>query len=132
LILAAPPGLLFDECVDRLLAVPAFAPHREIAFSRDWAPGAADPEVLALAAGQGMILVTEDVGFGRLAFQKALKLPMGIILIALHPMPRSERSDHLAGRAAEVLVQAVGAFVTIGPRRVRARRFPDEMARGLE
>jgi predicted nuclease of predicted toxin-antitoxin system len=120
----AQAGLLFDECVDRLLTVPAFAPIREITFSRDHAPGADDSAVMVLARRLGVILVTEDVGFGRLTFQKALAPPVGIILIALHPMPRGERAPYLAHRAPDALARAVGAFVTIGARGIRARRFP--------
>ena len=60
------PGLLFDECVDRVLTVPAFAPLGAITFSRDLAARAIDPDVMALARDLGMILVTEDAGFGRL------------------------------------------------------------------
>ena len=93
------PGLLFDECVDRLLTVPAFGPHRPITFSRDVAPGAADQDVLAMARSQSLILVTEDVGFGRLIFQKQLAPPVGVILIALDPMIRSERQALLMKRA---------------------------------
>lgn len=119
------PGLLFDECVDRVLTVRAFAAHRPISFSRDHAPAASDEQVLALAGRLGLILVTEDVGFGRLTFHKALNPPVGIVLIALHPMPRGERAAYLAGRAPEALTRAIDAFVTIGPRRIRARRFPD-------
>jgi len=122
----AVPRLLFDECVDRILAVPVFAPHREIIFSRDRAPGASDAEVLSLANRLETILVTEDVGFGRLVFQMASKLPVGIILIALHPMPRGERKGYLASCAVEALARADGAFVTIGPSRIRARRFATE------
>lgn len=69
------PGLLFDECVDRVLTVRAFAPHRPIAFSRDHAPAAIDEEVMALAGRLGLILVTEDLGFGRLTCQRALQPP---------------------------------------------------------
>ncbi len=76
-----------------------------------------------------MILVTEDLGFGRLAFQMALKPPVGIILIALHPMPRGERKAYLESRAVEAVARAVGAFVTIGPSRVRARRLPADTGR---
>ena len=119
-------GLLFDECVDRLLSVPVFAPHRQITFPRDLAPRAVDPDVLALACDMGVILVTEDAGFGRLVFQRRLKPPVGVILLALEPMPRVERPAYLAMRAPEALAQAVGSFVTIGPRRIRARRFPDD------
>lgn len=118
----AVPGLLFDECVDRLLTVPAFAPHRQITFSRDVIPRALDTEVLALACKLGLILVTEDMGFGQLVFQKRLQPPVGVILIGLDPMARGERAAYLALRAAEAL--STGEFVTIGPRRIRARRFP--------
>jgi hypothetical protein len=52
--------------------------------------------------------------------------PVGVILIALDPMPRSQRAAYLETRAADALVRASGAFVTIGPRRIRARRFPDD------
>ena len=119
------PGLLLDECVDRLLTVPAFGPHRSIVFSRDVVPSAPDREILRLARERGLILVTEDVGFGRLVFQKQLPPPAGIILIALDPMRRSERAAYLTMRAPEALARAAGAFVTISPRRMRARDLPD-------
>lgn len=118
------PGLLLDECVDRLLTVPAFASFCTITFSRDLAPRAVDPDVLALARKRGLVLVTEDVGFGRLVFQNKLHPPSGIILIALDPMPRSRRAAYLKKHAPEALARAAGAFVTVGPSRVRARRFP--------
>ena len=118
------PGLLFDECVDRVLAVPAFGVHRSITFSSDPSPGISDPEVLAIAHRLGLILITEDMGFGRLIFQKALRPPIGLILIGLDPMPRQQRQSYLAARAPGVLAQAIGALVTIGPQRVRSRRFP--------
>ena len=118
------PGLLFDECVDRVLAVPAFGVHRSITFASDLAPGVSDPEVLAMANRMGFILVTEDMGFGRLIFQKAFDPPIGLILIGLDPMRRQERRAYLAARAPAVLAQAVGALVTLGPQRIRSRRFP--------
>lgn len=121
---SAEPGLLFDECVDRVLAVPTFGAHRPVVFSSDLAHGASDSEVLALARSLGLILVTEDMGFGRLIFQKALDPPMGLILIGLDPMPRLQRRNYLAARAPAVLAQAIGALVTIGPQRIRSRRFP--------
>ena len=117
-------GLLFDECVDRVLAVRAFGLHRKIIFTSDVAQGATDPEVLALARQLGLILVTEDMGFGRLIFQKTLKSPPGLILIGLDPMPRRDRAGYLADRAPEALLRAKGALVTIGPRSIRARPFP--------
>ncbi len=117
-------GLLFDECVDRTLSVPAFAPHRRIVFSRDLAPRALDTNVLALACDLKMILVTEDLGFGRLIFQKRLAVPVGVIIIALEPMPRQQRGTYLAERVPEVLERVTGALVTLGPKRIRARVFP--------
>ena len=125
-MVASAPGLLLDECVDRLLTVPAFGPHRPIVFSRDVIPSAPDQEVLRFARERGLILVTEDAGFGRLVFQKQLPPPAGIILIALDPMPRSERAAYLTMRAPEALARASGAFVTISHRRVRARNLPDD------
>jgi predicted nuclease of predicted toxin-antitoxin system len=121
---------LFDECVDRSLAVPAFAPLRPILFSRDIAPSSTDPVVLQLARDRNLILVTEDVGFGRLIFQKGLPAPAGVILIALDPMPRSVRAEYLIKRAPEGLAHAAGSFVTIGPRRIRARRLSDKAVQG--
>jgi predicted nuclease of predicted toxin-antitoxin system len=117
-------GLLLDECVDRLLTVPAFSPLRTIVFSRDIIPRAPDQEVLRLARTRHLILVTEDVGFGRLIIQKQIEAPDGVILIALDPMPRNERAAYLALRAPEALARAEGSFVTIGPRRTRSRKFP--------
>ena len=123
---ASAPGLLLDECVDRVLTVPAFSPHRAIVFSRDLAPRASDQEILTLARELGHILITEDAGFGRLIFQKKLKPPVGVVLIALDPMPRQERGSYLAARAPDALARAIGALVSIGPRRLRARPLPSE------
>jgi predicted nuclease of predicted toxin-antitoxin system len=116
--------IMFDECVDRLITVPAFAPHATIEHSRDFAPAAIDEVVLALARGRDVMLVTEDVGFGRLVFQKRLPPPPGIILINLAPMPQSARPAWLRQSAVEAIARAAGAFVTVGPTRLRARRFP--------
>lgn len=125
---AASPGLLLDECVDRQLTVPAFGPLRPIIFSRDFIPGAKDQDILAFARARGLILITEDVGFGRLIFQMRMKPPVGIILIALDPMPRSERATYLTMRAPEALTRAGESFVTIGPRRMRSRKLPGDPA----
>ena len=74
-----------------------------------------------MARSQSLILVTEDVGFGRLIFQKQLAPPVVVILIALDPMVRSERQALLMKRAPEALARAVGSFVTISPSSTRSR-----------
>ncbi len=116
-------GLLFDECVDLTLAVPAFSPHAQIVLVRDILPGANDHVVLADARSRGFILVTEDAGFGRLLFHLKAPSPKGIILIALDPLPRHERLKRLMVIAAQALTHAQGAFVTIGPKTVRTRKL---------
>jgi predicted nuclease of predicted toxin-antitoxin system len=115
--------LLFDECVDRLLAAPAFSPHARISFVRDLLPGAVDEAILNFAQSEDMILVTEDSGFGRLLFQLRLPPPKGVILIALDPLTRAERQARLMTVAFDALNYASGAFVTVGPKRIRTRTF---------
>ena len=117
--------VLFDECVNRRYALPALTPLADVQHSRDWLPrAAADEEVLDLARRLDRVLITEDVGFGRLIFAEGLAPPRGIVLLAISAMPKAERVPRLSDVAEEALLRSQGAFVTVTPTQVRSRAFP--------
>ena len=92
----------------------------DIVWVRTVAPGAADPDVLALAVREKRILLTFDKDFGELARGSALPAECGVILLRL-PMPKP-------GDAGQQLAQLItsredwaGHFSVIEPGRIRMR-----------
>ena len=59
----------------------------DVVWVRTVAPGAADPDVLALAVREERILLTFDKDFGELAKSSGLPRGCGVILLRL-PMPK--------------------------------------------
>ena len=87
----------------------------------DMCPGASDDDVVAVATGEGRILVSEDKDFGNLAFQHGLR-PPGLILVRLPgclPADKAARLvDALKGANADDCV------LVVEPRRIRRRPLP--------
>jgi predicted nuclease of predicted toxin-antitoxin system len=118
-------GVVFDVCVNRRYALAAFASQTDVLLCTDVLPATADDETLmALARTDRRILVTEDVGSGALVFRDRLPPPPGLILLAVWSLPHAERAPRIASALPEAMARADGAFVTLGPRRVRARTYP--------
>lgn len=114
--------LLIDECVDGRIVEALVRHGLNCALVRDLAFGAPDPDILGLAAREDRVVLTEDKGFGALAFSKRLSAP-GIILI------RTRVSDDTTARAVAAQVAALGdasvsTFTTIDEHGARARPFP--------
>lgn len=118
-------AVLFDVCVNRRYALAAFRAVCDVRHTVDLLPPtAADADIMSAARETGAILVTEDVGFGALIFRDRLPPPPGVILISVWSLPHDERASRVAAAAQVALQKADGAFVALGPRRVRARIFP--------
>lgn len=95
----------------------------EVAWVRTDAPGMADPEVLAWAVRDHLILLTFDKDFGDLAFHAGLPASCGIVLFRLS-------AGSSGALAAQVLaaIQArsdwSGHFAVVEPGRIRMRPLP--------
>jgi hypothetical protein len=92
----------------------------DVVWIRIAAPGARDPEVLAVAAREARILLTFDKDFGELARAAALPATCGVVLFRI-PMPKP--SD-VAARLADLIAARddwAGHFSVVEPGRVRMR-----------
>lgn len=96
------------------------AAGHDVVWVRTAAPGAADLDVLALAAREERILLTFDKDFGELAKRSTLPRACGVILLRT-PMPKS---GDVGRRLADVITARddwAGYFSVIEPGRVRMR-----------
>lgn len=87
------------------------------------APQTEDSEVIALAVGEGRVLLTEDKDFGQLVYAE-LRQSSGVILIRFP----SERREDLPAAVLEAIEQVgerlSGSFVVLTPQRIRLGRDP--------
>ena len=98
------------------------AAGHDVTWVRVTAPGASDPDVLALAVREQRILLTFDKDFGELAVASGLPAACGVILLRI-PMPEP---TEVGGRLADLIARRadwVGHFSIIEPGRVRMRRL---------
>jgi predicted nuclease of predicted toxin-antitoxin system len=86
--------------------------------------GAPDIDVLALAAREQRLLVTEDFDFGRLIFKDGAAPPPGLIHLTLAGMTKTERYAKLAAEAEALISAAPGRFVVFSKGAMRARALP--------
>jgi predicted nuclease of predicted toxin-antitoxin system len=116
---------LADESCDFMVVRALRAAGHEVEAIAERSPGMIDSDVLALAADEGRILLTEDKDFGQLVFAR-IREHSGVILVRY---PARGRAD--LGRAAVAMVNELGdgllhAFVVLQPGRIR--RSPDSSA----
>jgi predicted nuclease of predicted toxin-antitoxin system len=113
---------LADENFPRAAVAALEAAGHDIAWVRFVAPGAADADVLAVAARESRILLTFDKDFGELAARSALPPGCGVVLFRV-PAPSSESAgQRLAARIA-ARDDWNAHFSVIEPGRVRMRRL---------
>jgi Domain of unknown function (DUF5615) len=96
------------------------AAGHDVVWIRIAAPGASDPDVLALAVREERILLTFDKDFGELARASPLPSTCGVMLFRM-PMPRP---GDVGQRLADLITSRddwVGHFSVIEPGRVRMR-----------
>ncbi len=84
-------------------------------------PGADDKTVLALAASERRVLLTEDKDFGSLAYAEALESG-GVILIRFPGRNRAALGSAIPQVVATIGPRLVGAFVVVEPGRARFSR----------
>jgi len=93
------------------------AAGHDVVWVRMEAPGAADADVLALAAPEQRILLTFDKDFGELARGSSLPSVCDVVLLRL-PMPKP---GDAGSRLAELISARGGHFSVVAPDRIRMR-----------
>ena len=81
-----------------------------------------DPDILARSVAAQCVLLTEDKGFGDLAFGKRAAA-FGVILIRAR-VAFDEDISVIAARIVEALPLAQGAFITLTEKQTRRRPLP--------
>jgi predicted nuclease of predicted toxin-antitoxin system len=76
-----------DECVAVEIVEALRAAGLDVAYAKEVCPGRPDPEVLELAADDGRVLVTHDLGFGELAVRFG-QPAAGVVVLSLYTLPR--------------------------------------------
>ena len=116
-----PPRLLADENCPapsiRLLRARGF----DVLSVAEVQPGMTDVEVLQLASSEQRWLLTFDLDFGELAFNRQIPLPPAIILIGA-----SEGFSELVITAIASELAAAGGFFVLDDRGMRWRPYSRE------
>ena len=92
----------------------------DVVSAVDCAPRATDEEILALALGEGRVLVTEDKDFGELVFVRRLPHPC---IIRFSDMPAAAKVSsmrYLIEQHADSMRE--GAMIVVTRNRLRIRR----------
>ena len=102
--------LLADESVDRAIIVRLRRDGHEVASVAEESPGLGDEEVLSLAYGQGLVLISADKDFGELVHRRR-RPHAGVVLLRFSGLTEDEKcglvssviSEHAADRLQAVL-----------------------------
>lgn len=117
------PLFLADESCDFAVVRALRSAGYDVTAICESAPQTQDPDVIALAARERRVLLTEDKDFGQLVYAE-LRDSSGVILIRF---PASER-EALPGAMLETVKELgdrlAGIFVVLTPRRIRIGRDP--------
>ena len=118
-------NFLFEQSADfRLIPHLRERGHDVGAVSRNYPPGLADEDVLAIARAERRILVVADRDFGALIFHQRL-VHAGIIFFRLPGATLHTKIDHL-NRVLEEYDEelARGEFLVVTPGQVRVAAHP--------
>lgn len=115
--------VLADENIPAgMIAALRDAGHEVIAIS-ETSPQSPDGDVLALAVGQSLVLLTFDADFGRMIFAEGYQAPPGIIYLR-SPPPTPQVAIERVLRVVRVDAPSIdGYFVSIG-RKARYHPLP--------
>ena len=112
---------LADESCDFAVVVALRTAGHDVKAVVEHAPAAADDVVLALAHGEGRILLTEDKDFGQLAYAGGHGTA-GVILIRFPAGVRSAVGEAVVEVADRLGDSITKAFVVAEPGRARVSR----------
>jgi predicted nuclease of predicted toxin-antitoxin system len=118
-------NFLFDQSADfRLIPHLRQLGHDVAAISRNYPPGLADADVLAIARAERRILVVADRDFGELIFHQRLA-HAGVIFFRLPGANLQTKIDHL-NTVLEEYADALerGEFLVVTPGQIRVAGRP--------
>ena len=116
---------LFDQSADfRLIPHLRTLGHDVAAISRQYPPGLADEDVLAIARQEARILIVADRDFGELIFHQELA-HTGVIFFRLPGATLQTKIEHLNTVLADYTDQLKrGEFLVVTPGRIRIADRP--------
>ena len=115
--------VIADEGVSREVVNRLRAEGHEVEWVSESSPGSADTDILAKAAVDKAVLLTEDKDFGELVYRKKLG-HSGVILLRLDGCSPEEKSEIVSNVFRQSLNEIKSAFVVIDNRSMRVRRTP--------
>jgi predicted nuclease of predicted toxin-antitoxin system len=116
---------LFDQSADfRLIDHLRSHDHDVTAVSRNYPPGLADEDVLAIARQEQRILVVADRDFGELIFHQGLT-HAGVLFFRLPGAQLQTKIEHLDQALQDYADElAAGEFVVVAPGNIRIAGRP--------
>lgn len=114
--------ILVDECMPQSFVTELRKRQHDVVWARERYQGYKDEDILALATGEGRIVLTEDRDFGRLAVRYNLPA-VGIVLVQVSQLPgtAAEIATYVADTIDKLSDTCIGSFTVIGPGRTRQR-----------
>jgi hypothetical protein len=112
---------LADENFPRAAVTALLSAGHDVVWVRSVAPGAADADILAMAARQDRILLTFDKYFGELAGRSIPLKTSGVVLPRI-PMSKADDAGQLLAERILARDDWSGHFSVIEPGRIRMRR----------
>lgn len=117
------PLFLADESCDFAVVRALRSIGYDVTAICELAPRTQDPEVIALAARERRVLLTEDKDFGQLVYAE-LRESSGVILIRFPTSEREALPTAILETVRELGDRLTGIFVVLTPRRIRIGRDP--------
>ena len=114
--------LLADENFPREAVIALRNIGHDVAWVREERPSIDDREVLEWANREARAILTQDKGFGELAFQSGLASGSGIVLFRVLPIPKlvAELAQRILGEDTDLK----NRFIVVEPHRIRERSIP--------
>jgi predicted nuclease of predicted toxin-antitoxin system len=118
----SPTDLVFvaDESVDKQIADGLRRVGYEVLCVWELDPGLADEDVLALAVGQGAVLITADKDFGEIVFRQR-RAAAGVLLIRLAGLSQHAKATLVVRAVQAHSGKLRNAFTVVSPGHVRVR-----------
>jgi predicted nuclease of predicted toxin-antitoxin system len=111
---------LADECVAASLVETLRSSGHDVVYIAETAAGFSDADVIALAAREARLLLTEDKDFGDLVFRRGRPVP-GIVLMRVGSENAKLQALRLAAAISEYGERLFGQYVVVEEARFRAR-----------
>lgn len=121
--------ILADENIVSAVVVGLRADGWDVVWIAEVAPSIEDADVLARAAREGRVLLTDDKDFGELVVREG-RAHRGVVLLRLHGMPPAERAVLVSRVFGSLMDEIRGNFAVVHRDGAVRIRWSGEPARG--